>query len=202
VIKDCEFHGGKQGIRIANFQGAHDCQVSVEMKGNTSVGNYAGCLITNHTSPSGVIEVSSDKDQFTDNGVGCAVIGAIQSGTSTRTSFRAHKLVTEKNNGATDPQSPYAGGIVVRGADKSTNTTNATLDKNQVEIVLKDCSFDSNEPAGDVVAHGAFSTLSTAAGTDNTVTISLQGQNNFTIEATRSQPPESGSQTNKVIVTS
>lgn len=202
VIENCQFYGGRQGIRIANFQGAHDCQISVEMKGNSSRQNFAGCFITNHTSNSGVIKVSSHNDQFTSNGVGCAVIGAIQSGTSNRASFTAHKLVTEQNNGAVDLQTGYAGGIVVRGADKSTNTTNATLDKNQVEIALKDCSFDSNEPAGDVLAHGAFSTGSTVAGTNNTVTISVRGQNNFTIAATPSQPPESGSQTNKVIVTS
>lgn len=205
IIKNCEFHGGTQGIRIANFQGADDCRVSVEMSGNKSHANSTGCVITHHTSNSGVIEVHSHDDSFTDNGVGCAVTGPIKRGTSplisesNRTIFVANKMVCESNGGAADPMTGYQGGLVIRGAD--TVLANVAF-KNQVEVALKDCTFNSNGPLGDVIAHGAFSTATGVAGTENTVTISLRNQNSFSLDAAHSQPPESGGLTNKVIVTS
>jgi hypothetical protein len=208
-IEKCEFHGGSQGIRIANFLGTNDCQVSVEMSGNHCHDNFAGCLITNHNSASGVVEVRSDHDEFTDNRVGCAVIGctvtasAILNATANRTKFVANKIVSKNNNGPLDQVTLHAGGIVVRGAEKAPDAPpNVAFNKNQVEIVLKHCSFDSNGPAGDVIAHGAFWRSTGVAGTENTATISLSGKNKFTLQATHSQPPESGTQTNKVIVTS
>ena len=205
-IRNCEFHGGTQGIRIANFQRADDCRVSVEMSSNKSHANSTGCVITHHTSTSGVIEVHSHDDSFTDNGVGCAVTGPINRvetsppiTSSNRTIFVAHKMVCESNGGAADPMTGYQGGVVIRGAD--TTLANVAF-KNQVEITLKDCSFNSNGPTGDVIAHGAFSTATGVAGTENIVTISLHNQNSFSLDATHSQPPESASLTNKVIVTS
>jgi hypothetical protein len=153
-----------------------------------------------------VIEVHSHGDSFTDNGVGCAVIGPINRvetsppiSSSNRTIFVAHKMVCESNGGAADPMTGYQGGLVIRGAD--TILANVAF-KNEVEITLKDCSFNSNGPRGDVIAHGAFSAATGVAGTENIVTISLHNQNNFSLDATPSQPPESGSLTNKVIVTS
>jgi hypothetical protein len=205
IIKNCEFHGGTQGIRIANFQRAVDCQVSVEMSGNKAHANAVGCLITHHTSRSGVIEVHSHDDSFTDNGVGCAVTGPINREasplitSSNRTVLVDNKMVCESNGSAVDPMTGYQGGLVIRGAD--TILANVAF-KNQVEVVLKDCTFNSNGPKGDVIAHGAFSTATDVAGTENTVTISLRNQNSFSLVAIPSQPPESGSQTNKVIVTS
>ena len=198
-IEKCEFHGGKQGIRIANFQGANSCQVSVEMSGNHCHDNNAGCLITNHKSTSGVIEVNSDKDHFTANGVGCTVIGSILSGSSNRTKFVANKIVSNDNNGPVDLDTQHAGGIVVRGA----NTQQPNLaSNNQCEVVFTDCKVNANQAPGNVTAYGAFcSTTAGIAGENNTVTISLQGNNNFTVESHDSEPPESGTQTNKVIVT-
>lgn len=198
VIADCEFYGGRQGIRIANFQGANDCQISVEMSGNQSYKNYVGCLVTNHTSSSGTIEVRSERDRFTDNGAGCVVIGTF-GGKSNRISFTADKSVSAANNVYVEPATGHAGGIVVRGAE--TAQPNVAF-SNHTEIVLRDCSFGSNGPPGDVIAHGANSTSAGVAGADNTVTISLRGQNSFSVDATHSQPPESGGLTNKVIVTS
>jgi hypothetical protein len=152
-----------------------------------------------------VIEVRSHDDRFTDNGVGCAVTGPINRETSpiitssNRTIFAADKMVCESNGGAADPMTRYQGGLVIRGADTALPNV---ASKNQVEVDLKDCSFDSNGPTGDVIAHGAISTATDIAGTENTVTISLRNQNSFSLDATPSQPPESGIQTNKVIVTS
>ncbi len=199
-IEKCEFHGGRQGIRIANFQGANGCQVSVEMSGNHCHDNFAGCLITNHKSTSGVIEVSSEKDKFTENGVGCTVIGGILSGSSNRTRFVANKIGSNNNNGPVDPETQHAGGVVIRGAN--TQQPNLASD-NQVEIVFTDCKVNGNQPPGEVIARGAFcSNQAGVAGKNNTVTISLQGNNNFTVDAKDSEPPESGTPTNKVIVTS
>lgn len=206
LIERCEFHGGTQGIRIANFQGAKRCQVSVEMRGNHCHHNKAGCLITHHKSASsGVIEVRSVGDRFTENGVGCSVIGAIVigtvvPGTSNRTKFVANKIESKNNNGPVDQETRHAGGIVIRGAD--TREPNLASD-NQVEIVFTDCKVNSNQAPGNVIAHGAHC-LNPAgvAGKNNTVTISLQGNNDFTVDATDSTPRESGPKTNKVIVTS
>lgn len=199
-IERCEFHGGRQGIRIANFQGANGCQVSVEMSSNHCHDNFAGCLITNHRSTSGVIEVRSVKDQFTKNGVGCTVIGGILNGSSNRTKFFANNILSKNNNGPLDQETLHAGGIVVRGAN--TKEPNLASD-NQVEIVFTNCKVNSNQAPGNVIAHGAHcSNPAGVAGKDNTVTISLQGNNDFTVDVTDSEPPESGSQTNKVFVTS
>jgi hypothetical protein len=199
-IEKCEFHGGRQGIRIANFQGANGCRVSVEMSDNHCHDNFAGCLITNHRSTSGVIKVRSEKDRFTENGVGCTVIGGILNGSSNRTKFVANKIVSKNNNGPLDQETLHAGGIVVRGAN--TKEPNLASD-NRVKIVFTDCKVNSNQAPGNVIAHGAHcSNPAGVAGKDNTVSISLQGNNNFTVDATDSEPPESGSQTNKVIVTS
>ena len=198
-IEKCEFHGGRQGIRIANFQGANGCRVSVEMSGNHCHDNFAGCLITNHKSTSGVIEVRSEKDRFTENGVGCTVIGGILFGSSNRTRFVANKIVSKNNNGSVDQETQHKGGIVVRGA----NTQQPNMaSKNQVEIVFMDCKVNSNQAPGNVIAHGAHcSNPAGVAGKDNTVTISLQGNNNFTVDATDSEPPESPPKTNSVTVT-
>ena len=198
-IEKCEFHGGRQGIRIANFQGANGCQVSVEMSGNHCHDNFAGCLITNHKSTSGVIEVSSEKDKFTQNGVGCTVIGGILSGSSNRTRFVANKIVSKNNNGPLDLETQLAGGIVIRGA----NTQQPNMaSQNQVEIVLTDCKVNSNQAPGNVMAHGAHcSNPAGVAGKNNTVIISLHGNNNFTVDATDSEPPESPPKTNNVTVT-
>lgn len=198
-IEKCEFHGGTQGIRIANFQGANGCKVTVEMNDNHCHDNFVGCLITNHRSTLGVIEVRSQKDRFTENGVGCTVVGGIVNGSSNRTKFVANKIVSKNNNGPLDQVTRHAGGIVVRGA----NTLEPNLaSKNQVEIVFTNCKVNSNQAPGNVIAHGAHcSNPAGVAGTNNTVTISLLGNNDFIVDATDSEPPESGIQTNKVIVT-
>jgi hypothetical protein len=115
------------------------------MHGNKSHANSTGCVITHHTSKSGVIEVHSHDDSFTDNGVGCAITGPINRETSpiisssNRTIFIANKMVCESNGGAIDPMTGYQGGLVIRGAD--TILANVAF-KNQVEITLKDCSFN------------------------------------------------------------
>jgi len=198
-IEKCEFHGGRQGIRIANFQGANGCRVSVEMSGNHCHDNNAGCLITNHKSTAGAIEVRSEKDKFTENGVGCTVVGGILSGSSNRTRFVANKIGSNNNNGPLDPETRHAGGIVIRGAN--TQQPNLASD-NQVEVVFTDCKVNGNQAPGDVTAHGAHcSNPAGIAGKNNTVTISLQGNNNFTVEARDSEPPESPPKTNSVSVT-
>jgi hypothetical protein len=197
-IELCEFHGGKQGIRIANFQGANGCKVSVEMRGNHCHDNNAGCLITNHKSSFGVIEVHSQEDQFTANGVGCTVIGSIVNGSANRTSFVATNLVSRQNKGEVDPDTGHAGGIVIRGA----NTLEPNLaSDNQVEVVFRDCKVNSNQHPGNVLAHGAHcSNPAGIAGTNNTAIISLVGGNNFTVKETDSEPPESDPKTNSVTV--
>ncbi|HEY5839474.1 MAG TPA: hypothetical protein VIT19_10605 [Pyrinomonadaceae bacterium] len=198
-IQKCEFHGGTQGIRIANFQGANGCQVTVEMSDNHCHDNFAGCLITNHRSTSGVIEVRSERDRFTENGVGCTVIGGIVNGSSNRTKFVANKIVSQSNNGPLDQATRHAGGIVVRGA----NTLEPNLaSDNQVEIVFTDCIVNSNQAPGNVLAHGAHcSNPAGVAGKNNKVTVSLQGNNDFTVDPTNSEPPESPPETNSVTVT-
>ena len=142
----------------------------------------------------------SQGDQFTENGVGCTVIGGIVNGSSNRTKFVANKIVSTNNNGPLDQATRHAGGIVIRGA----NTLEPNLaSDNQVEVVFTDCKANSNQAPGDVIAHGAHcSDPAGVAGTNNKVTISLQGNNDFTVDTTDSEPPESGTQTNKVIVTS
>lgn len=198
-IEKCEFHGGRQGIRIANFQGANECQVSVEMSGNHCHDNFTGCLITNHKSASGTIEVHSEKDHFTENGAGCVVIGSIVSGSSNRTKFFGDKVLSNNNNGPLDQDTQHAGGIVVRGAH--TQAPNLASD-NQVQVVFTDCKANGNQSPGDVTALGAFCSSPVGiAGKNNTVTISLEGHNNFTVDRKGSEPTESGTQTNKVTVT-
>lgn len=199
VIEGCEFYGGTQGIRIANFQGAHGCQVHVKMSGNRSYHNFAGCLIANHRSDDGFIEVSSVNDQFTENGVGCAVIGGIISGTRNQTFFSARQLVSENNRGPVDSMTGHAGGVVARGAD--TGQPNLASE-NSLVVELADCQVNSNQAPGDVIAHGAFSKdVAGVAGKNNTVRILLLGNNNFIPDATDSRPAETPPKTNFAIVT-
>lgn len=204
-IENCEFYGARQGIRIANFQGADGCEIEVRMSNTKCYDNFTGCLITNHMSNSALIDVTSYQNRFTGNGVGCAVVGAtVSPDAQPNQKFSGNRIAltgrlrSDDNNGAGDPILGMVGGIVVRGA----NTPKPNMaDDNYVRMHLIDCRVHQNQ-APNFKAHGAYSKDSAGvAGKHNHVRIFLQGEHHFTVDSTNSQPAEPAPESNRVVVT-
>src|SRR5688500_11958807 len=76
-LVDNDLFRGVEGIRIANFVGAHGGQITVVMSGNRSYENVLGCILENNRSNFSTIHVRSSGDRFYDNGFGCHVGAAL-----------------------------------------------------------------------------------------------------------------------------
>ena len=185
-IRDCEFFGGTEGVRLSNFNGAHGGHIYAVMSGNRSHGNQMGCIVANNRSNAGVIYVRSNGDRFEANGAGCVIAGAIvTSGTahSNSTTFEAYGTKFINNTG---PIFVDSGGIVALGAE--TAGTNVASD-NTVVIRLRGCELSGNQNT-DFEAFGARSTAG-LSGTNNNATIELHGVSKFVdVLATDSMPFE------------
>lgn len=146
-ITDGEFFRGVEGIRVANFVGAHGGEITVVMSGNRSHWNELGCILENNRSNFGKIHVRSNGDRFYDNGFGCQVGAALASSgvaNSNSTIMEAHGSAFI-NNTRTDfpnPTGPTFGtdyaGVLVVGGDILSPT--ATTSRNTVVVRFWGCT--------------------------------------------------------------
>jgi hypothetical protein len=181
-ITDNDFFRGVEGIRVANFVGAHGGHVTVVMSGNRSYENVLGCILENNRSNFASIHVRSSGDRFYDNGFGCQVGAALASsgvlvGSSAEldahgTAFIDNTRTEFFNNTGQDFGADFAGLLVV-GGDVLGST--ATTSHNTVVVRLWGSRVSGNQRA-DLEAWGARSqNRSRVAGIDNKATIELHG---------------------------
>jgi len=181
-IVDNDFFRGVEGIRIANFVGAHGGDIRVVMSGNRSYENVLGCIIENNRSSSAMIHVRSSGDRFEDNGLGCDIGGglAISAGAanSNSTIFEAHGTHFTNNTrttffNTTGPAFTEFGGVRVVGGYALPPA--GTTSSNTVIVRLWGCKVAGNQNI-DFLAFGAVSgNPSLIAGIDNHTTIELHG---------------------------
>ena len=181
-IVDGEFFRSVEGIRVANFVGAHGGQVTVVMSGNRVYENILGCILENNRSNFGTIHVRSNGDRFYDNGFGCHIGAALASSgvaNSNSTVLEAHGSAfinntrTEFfNNTGPDFGTEFAGVLVVAGDILSST---ATTSRNTVIVRLWGCTVTGNQRV-DFEAWGARSSApSRVAGTENHAIVELHG---------------------------
>jgi hypothetical protein len=195
-IENCEFYGGMQGVRFANFDGANSAQISAVLKDNNCHMNIMGCIVANNRIDEGIIDVQSNNDRFERNAVGALIVGALVQGTNpdfltangNGVNFEANRsdFLNNSNQAVT---AQLSGALMALGADTPSNPDSAV--KNQVVIRLDESNFSGNTD-GDVEAWGARN-LGTGgiSGTHNTVLIERFGPStSANVVANASVPPE------------
>ena len=227
-IEYSEFRWGVEGIRFANFVGAHNGEISVTMRSNYSHQNRLGCILENNRSNAATIAVTSEGDVFDDNGLGCDIGGGLanaQTGSASfnTTRFNAHgssftnNTRTVFNTAAGGPLFTDKGGLVVSAADllgPSTPPLTYSASDNAVIVRLWDCEIAGNHSVEvvnnvtvehfDFEAFGARSDLvppsNDLAGTDNHVLIQLRGTTAAVDVVEHDSVPEDPNGTNTVTV--
>jgi hypothetical protein len=228
AIEDSEFRWGVEGIRFANFVGADNGEIAVDMRGNYSHENRLGCIIENNRSNYATIVVASEGDRFDDNGLGCQFGGGLanaQTGSASvnTTRFDAHgsrftnNTRTVFNTAAGGPLFTDKGGLVVAAGDllgTSTSPLTYAASDNSVSVRLWDCEIAGNYSVEvvnnvsvehfDFEAFGARSDLAPPsddlAGTDNHVLIQLRGTTAAVDVVEHDSLPQDPSRTNTVTV--
>ena len=181
-ITDGEFFSGVEGIRVANFVGAHGGQITVLMSGNRVHGSELGCILENNRTNFGTIYVRSSGDRFYDNGFGCQIGAALASSLVANfnsTVMEAHgtAFIDNTRTEFPNPTGPefgtdYAGVLVVGG---DVLRPNATTSHNTVVVKLWGCRVSGNQRV-DFEAWGARSRdPSRVAGVENHAIIELHG---------------------------
>jgi hypothetical protein len=199
-IVDGDFSRGVEGIRVANFAGADHGNVDVVMSGNRSYMNVLGCILENNVTNFATITVRSTGDRFEDNGLGCQLGGGFVGGTtgaanSNTTILEAHDTEFSNNTRTeffnnTGPAFMDFGGLLVVGGHALASVNTAS--DNTVTVRLWGSAVFANQNA-DFEAFGAWSEAGLAgiAGTNNHVTIELDGvSKHIDVLARASQPPD------------
>ena len=192
--------GMSEGIRIANFVAANGGVIVATMNGNRIHGFQLGCILANNRSSNARIEVRSSGDKFFGNGLGCFISGGLsQAGTppanNTVTIFEGRGDDFVDNTAVLGPDS---GGVVVVGG-VSTTTANATS-SNTVSVSLWGTRVQGNR-GENFIAYGALKNSPPGiAGTNNHVTITLQGVSKKIEVVQDSSQPDDPLNTNTVTV--
>ena len=208
-IVDGEFFRGVEGIRIANFVGAHGGEISVTMSGNRAYQNFLGCIVENNRSNSASIYVRSSGDRFVDNGLGCQIgSGFATSGVASHNStiFECHGSHFVDNRrttffNTTGPAFSDVGGVLVVGGDAYLAGMAPITSHNTAVMRLWGCKAEGNQHS-DFEAYGARSAdPSRIAGVDNHTVIELHGvSKRIDVLSVDSSPVDpSGSNTARVI---
>lgn len=191
--------GMSEGIRIANFVGAHNGVIVATMSGNRAHGFQIGCIVANNRSNNASITVRSSGDRFFGNELGCSIAGGLSQTTGVAngnyTAFEAHGTHFVDNT-AQLGFSP--GGLNVVGG---LSTTQSNVTSNNVVLVSLWGSKSAGNLGEDFEAFGAWmETLAGVSGTGNQVTIMLHGvSKQIDVSAAASLPPDPGN-TNTVTI--
>ena len=178
-IVDCYFFDNiwnvSEGVRIGNFQGAHNSTVDLIMSENLSWGQKQGRLLVNNRAVDSTVRVVSSGNRFYDNGAGTIVLGGLSSNETradgNRIDFEAHGDQFFNNQRVVEFDQ---GGLVVLGSENISVTGGAS--HNVVHVSLWGPRIAGNGTA-DLTAIGARWTSPTAAGLseNNHVTIEVRG---------------------------
>ena len=224
-IEDNDFFFGVEGIRFANFVGADNAEVAVDMRRNYSHQNRVGCIFENNRSNNATITVTSHGDQFDDNGLGCQIGGGLANAQTANASFNttrfdAHKsrftnnTQTVFNTAAGGPMFADKGGLFVSAGEiLGTPPLTYSASGNAVIVRLWDCDISGNHDAevvgGKIIEHfdlEAFGARSDVvppsddlAGTDNHVLIQLHKMTAVDV-VEHDSAPDNANRTNTVTV--
>jgi len=173
-LEDNDFYFGVEGIRFANFVGADNAEIVVDMRRNHSHQNRVGCIFENNRSNNATITVTSHGDQFDDNGLGCQIGGGLanahmvnaQPGEASfnTTRFDAHKsrftnnTRTVFNTAAGGPMFADKGGLFVSAGEiLGTPPLTYSASGNAVIVRLWDCDISGNHDVevvgGKIIEH-------------------------------------------------
>jgi hypothetical protein len=227
-IDDSDFSWGVEGIRFANFVGADNGEIAVDMQGNHSHANRLGCILENNRSSNATIMVTSEGDRFDDNGLGCDIGGGLANAQTGSASFNTTRFDaygswftnntrTVFNTAAGGPLFTDKGGLVVSAAEllgSSTLPRVYSASDNAVIVRLWDCQIAGNYSVEvvnnvtvehfDFEAFGARSDLvppsNDLAGTDNHVLIQLRGTTAAVDVVEHDSVPDDPNGTNTVTV--
>jgi hypothetical protein len=202
TIEDNEFFDGTEGIRLLNVNGVIGGLIEVAMSGNRVHDNGHGCIIEHNRSSSSSTRVRSSGDRFDHNGIGCLIGGGLVAApgvaNSNTTVFEAYGDSFSDNTLAA-PNIDF-GGVLVVGAETPGAAHSAS--NNTVRVALWGTKVSGNQNV-DFQAYGARSIAvpSGVAGSDNHVTIELNGvSKQIAVDAINSLPADpSGTNTVAVI---
>jgi hypothetical protein len=182
--------GMSEGIRIANFVGAHNGVIVATMSGNRAHGFQIGCIVANNRSNNASITVRSSGDRFFGNELGCSIAGGLSQTTGVAngnyTAFEAHGTHFVDNT-AQLGFSP--GGLNVVGG---LSTTQPNVTSNNTVLVSLWGSKSAGNLGEDFEAFGAWmELLAGVSGTGNQVTIMLHGvSKQIDVTGAASVPPD------------
>ena len=167
--------GNGQGIRFVNTA-AEGASIVASLHGNRSHGNNAGFLAANQASNGASVTIDSHADRFDDNLVGGLILGGLEGMAATVANDNVVNLTMHagsmaRNRGVVPSPQDFTGGLSVVGG--SASTTGLTS-RNTVQVSIVGLSFSDNLNT-DVKAWGARTPAAAPAGTNNTVTVKLQG---------------------------
>jgi hypothetical protein len=196
-IIDTDVSGGLEGFRMTNQNNSSGAVIRVRMSDNFSHGNEIGCIVTNARTSTGTISVKSERDTFSDNGLGCMVSGGLIQGAnvanSNYVSFEARGSKFINNNG---PIFLEGGGLVLAGA--SSGLAGATSN-NSIDVRLSGCQIYGNQIVN-FRAFGSRSGSGSLGGTNNHANVTLRGTSRtLKLDAINSFP-EDPARTNTVTV--
>ena len=194
-----EVIGMSEGIRLANFGGAHTGVIAATLSGNSAHGYQLGCIVANNRSNNASITVRSSGDRFFGNELGCEIAGGLSQTTGVANgnyvSFEAHGTHFVDN---TEELGFSPGGLNVVGG---LATTQPNVTSNNVVLVSLWGSKSEDNLGPDFEAFGAWmESLAGVAGTGNQVTIRLYGvSKRIDVSALASLPADPGN-TNTVTI--
>ena len=223
-LEDNDFYFGVEGIRFANFVGADNAEVIVDMRRNHSHQNRVGCIFENNRSNNATITVTSHGDQFDDNGLGCQIGGGLANAQTANASFNTTRFDVHKsrftnntrtvfNTDAGGPMFADKGGLFVSAGEiLGMPPPMHSASGNAVIVRLWDCDISGNhsvEVVGgkiiehfDFLAFGARSDLvppsDDLAGTDNHVLIQLHKMTTVDVVEDDSAPDDANGTTTVV----
>ncbi len=193
--------GQGQGLRISNANGADGSAIRAKLRGNYSQGNLVGCLVGNSSTQWAAIEVESVGNHFSNNGIGCTVLGGASLGgpVAVGNSVKFDSWSdTFAGNQTETPAFGLPGGIV---AVAGVSDPAGSASDNTLRVHLRNARFRRNQRP-DINAFGAFSPdVAIPAGTGNSTVLLLESAGRrIKVSANASSPPDdSGSNIVKVI---
>jgi hypothetical protein len=167
--------GNGQGIRFVNTA-ADGASIVASLHGNRSHGNKIGFLEANQASTGASVTVDSHDDRFDDNLIGGLILGGTEgmgagAANDNTVNLTIHAGSMARNQGVPATPEDFSGGLNVVGGSA---TTPGLTSRNTVQVSIVGLKFSDNRDT-DVKAWGAKATPAGPAGTNNTVTVRLQG---------------------------
>jgi hypothetical protein len=184
--------GFGQAIRIVYLQGVSGATLRATIEGNTIEGNVAGLLATSNGSSGNRITIDSMNNSYSGNGVGGILVAGISTGMQADGNLLTFDSQNDEFAGNSLPTTRYAAagaGLAVTGGDSAATVAGRTND-NLARVNLRNARFDAN-PAGDLIAFGAYGAGGLIAGTGNDAVVALLGgTRDLVILQTDSEPAE------------